>query len=101
MCSKMLLYRFSGNATLAGKNWVRVMRQACKYVHIQKKTRRFVLCDYINWRFVEIDSVDADADVFDYRIYWKQWEPQLTVRWCLAAFIMFDSDASNSDGSKR
>jgi hypothetical protein len=56
----------------------------------------------VNWGFVEIDSVDADADVFDYRIYWKQWddsEPQLTVRWCLAAFIMFDSDASNSDAS--
>ena len=44
--------------------------------------------------------MDADADVFDYRIYWKQWddsEPQLTVRWCLAAFIMFDSDASNDE----
>ena len=95
------LYRDSGNATPGGKNWVRIMRQACKYVHTQK-TRRFVLCDYINWGFVEIDSVDTDADVFDCRIYWKQWddsEPQLTVRWRLAAFMMFDSDASNSDAS--
>jgi hypothetical protein len=51
----------------------------------------------VNWGFVEIESVDADADVFDYRIYWKQWddlEPQLMVIWCMAAFIMFDSDAS-------
>ena len=57
-------FHLSGDRDGKGKNWVLVMQQACKYVDT-RKTRRFILCDYVYWAFVEIDRVDTVTHEFD------------------------------------
>jgi hypothetical protein len=92
-------FHLSGDCDGKGKNWVLVMQQACKYVYTQS-IRQFVLCDYVYWAFVEIDTVDTLTHEFDYKICWRKWSNSgrlQTVRWCLAAFIMFECTTSNDD----
>jgi hypothetical protein len=65
-------YHLYGDRDGKGKDWVLVMKQTCKYAYTQS-IRRFVLCDYICWAFVEIDTVDRVTHEFDYEICWRKW----------------------------
>jgi hypothetical protein len=54
----------------------------------------------VYWAFVEINEVDTTNHKFDYSICWRKWNGSgrlQSVRWCLAAFIIFEATASRED----